>query len=178
MRVAATLQQADTTVTLAFPGIRWVEFAPGGKQLILLAADLQTVLIPHIKINARHVAAAVVFGFGAPQFEVHFKITLAVHARFTFEHAKAMVGTVTVQFADRRHQVVQVGLHAPEQRIIFYAVFAPAVLPALALMAKLPGRYHMLPLQPRAALSVFARHIATAAGINLLTTEVAVTIKG
>src|SRR5690606_39899043 len=73
--VTLPLQQADTTVTLAFPGIRRVEFAPGGKELMLLAADLQTVLIPHIKINARHIAAAVVFGFGAPQFEVHFKIT-------------------------------------------------------------------------------------------------------
>src|SRR5690606_32814429 len=75
-------------------------------------------------------------------------------------------------------QIVQVGLHTPEQRIIFYAVFAPAVLPALTLMAKLPGRNYMLPLQPRAALSVFARCVATTTGINLLAAEGAITIKG
>src|SRR5690606_854824 len=113
MRVAAPLQQGNATVTLAFPGIRRVEFAPGGKELILLAADLQTVLIPHIKINARHSTSTIIFRLGTPQFEVHFKITLAVHARLTLEHAKAIVGTVTVQLAHRRHQVVQVGFHAP-----------------------------------------------------------------
>src|SRR5690606_27546225 len=45
-------------------------------------------------------------------------------------------------------------------------------------MAKFPGRYHMLPLQPCAALSVFARCVATTAGINLLAAEGAITIKG
>src|SRR5690606_23879793 len=76
MRVAAPLQQGNATITLALPGIRRVEFAPGGKELILLAADLQTVLIPHIKINARHITATIIFRLGATQFEVHFKITL------------------------------------------------------------------------------------------------------
>src|SRR5690606_2010412 len=175
MRVAAPLQQGNATITLALPGIRRVELAPGGKQLILLPTDLQTVLIAHIKIDTRHIAATIIFRLGATQFEVHFKITLTVHARPTLEHAKAIVGTVTVQLAHRRHQVVQVGFHAPEQRIIFYAVFAPAVLPALTLMAKLPGRNYMLPLRPRAALSVFARCVATTAGINLLAAEGAIT---
>src|SRR5690606_14795243 len=74
MRVAATLQQGHATVTLAFPGIRRIEFAPGGKELVLLTADGQTVLIAHIKIDTRYIAATIIFRLGATQFEVHFKI--------------------------------------------------------------------------------------------------------
>ena len=72
---------------------------------------------------------------------------------------------VAVHFADRRLQVVQIGFYLAIGGV-FVAVLAPAVLPALQLVAELPGRHHVFPLDALRALGVFTHLIATAGEIR------------
>lgn len=70
-------------------------------------------------------------------------------------------GLSRINLADARYQVVQVGFGAFEHVIMARTVFAPAVLPAAALMPDLPGRHNVLPLDARRAVGVFARNVTT-----------------
>lgn len=74
--------------------------------------------------------------------------------------AKTEIVSVAIHLADARHQVVQVGFGPLVDRVLAGAVLAPAILPALALMADLPGRNNVFPFNTCRPVGVFARDIA------------------
>lgn len=82
-----------------------------------------------------------------------------------------------INLADARHQVVQVGLGALVHRVLAGAVLAPAVLPALALMADLPGRNNVFPLNTRCPVGVLAGDIAAGFQVHPVTVVFAAAIK-
>ncbi|MNI82845.1 hypothetical protein D3C73_1396000 [compost metagenome] len=62
-------------------------------------------------------------------------------------------------------QVVHVAFHLAIDRI-FGAIFTSTVLPALALMTKLPGRNHVFPFNTAGAVFVFPHFIAAGFEVN------------
>ena len=69
-------------------------------------------------------------------------------------------GLSRINLADAGYQVVQVGFSNFEHRVIAGAVFSPATLPALALMADLPGGNDMFPLDTCGTIGIFAWDVA------------------
>ena len=74
-----------------------------------------------------------------------------------------------INFADARHQVMQVCLGALEHLIMARAVFSPSVLPALAQIPDLPGRYDVFPLNARGAVGVFAGDVTAGFQVDPVT---------
>ena len=77
-----------------------------------------------------------------------------------WQPAKAEVVAIAIDLADAGYQVVQVGFRALEDSIGTRAVFASAVLPALALMPDLPSRDNMLPLDACGPVRVLTWDVA------------------
>lgn len=82
-----------------------------------------------------------------------------------------------INLADARYQVVQVSFSALEDGVGARAVLASAVLPALALMADLPGRDNVLPLDARRPVGVFTRNVAAGFQVDPVTRVLAAAIE-
>lgn len=72
---------------------------------------------------------------------------------------------------------MQVGLGALVDLVVARAVLAPAILPALALVADLPGRDDVLPFDARGAVEVLARRVAAGGQVDLVALVLAAAIK-
>ena len=72
---------------------------------------------------------------------------------------------------------MQVGLGLFVGRVVLAAVLASALLPALALMADLPGRDNVLPLDAFSPLGILARYIAAGREVDPVAVVLAATIK-
>ena len=91
--------------------------------------------------------------------KINFHRTLAVLTFTAVPLAVHKVGTIAIDLTDRWLQVMHVAFHLAIFRV-FGAVFAPAVLPALTLMAELPCRHYVLPFNPAGAVLIFTHFIA------------------
>ncbi|MND86200.1 hypothetical protein D3C80_781530 [compost metagenome] len=97
--------------------------------------------------------------------------------RLLGQPAKAEVAAIAIDFANAGHQVVQISLGLLVNRVVAGAVLATALLPALALMADLPGRNNMLPLDAGCAFGIFTWHITAGCKVHPVTGVLAATVK-
>ncbi|VXA80174.1 conserved hypothetical protein [Aeromonas salmonicida] len=161
--IGIALQLADAAVALALPAISRVLPVPGFEQFTLLRGEAQPVLLAHIEVGAGDLASYQPFGWLHPALlEVHQHLALAVLIRGAIPVGEAVVGPVAIYLADGGEEVVHVPLHLVEL-IALAAIFASTLLPALQLMAKFPGGYHVFPLDTGGSFGLLARFI-TAAG--------------
>ena len=86
-------------------------------------------------------------------------------------------GLSRINLANARHQVVQVCFCTFENVVAACAVLSPVVLPALALMADLPGGNDMLPLDTGRTASVLARDVAAGCEVDAIAGVFAAAIK-
>ena len=147
-----------------------------------MGGQAQPILLAHVEVGAGYLAAYRPLGRLHPAIlEVHQHLALAVLVRLAVPVGEAVVGPIAVHLADGGEEVVHVPLHLVEL-VALAAVLAPALLPALELVAELPGGDHVLPLDARGAIGLLARQVAAAlpVGGHLLAAEldVAAAIEG
>ncbi|MNF94258.1 hypothetical protein D3C84_769630 [compost metagenome] len=125
-------------------------------------------MLAHVEIGPGDHAADGRAGHDLFRLEVDLGQARAVLTRLLRQPAEAEVAAVAIDLADAGHQVVQVGLGLLVGRVVSRTVFSPTLLPALTLMADLPRRDNVLPLDARGALGVFARHIPAGCEVHLV----------
>src|SRR5699024_900924 len=112
---------------------------PDHENTLLLARHRKAVAVEHIECDASHQPFDAIPWLCRSLLEVCTSRTRAVLVGHVLRHhAKVVIAAIPIDLADYRRQVVQVGLHDTKYWIAGLAVFAPTVLPALALMAKRP----------------------------------------
>src|SRR5690606_12456405 len=98
-------------------------------------------------------------------FEIDLHGALTVLAFATVPLAVHEVSAVAIDLTHGGLQVVHIAVHLAVDRI-FCAIFTSTVLPALALVAKLPGRNNVLPAYSAGAILVLADLIAAGSTIH------------
>jgi hypothetical protein len=98
-------------------------------------------------------------------FKIDFHGALTVLAFAAVPLAIHKVTAIAVHFSDRRLQVMHIAFDFAVHRI-FGAVLPSAILPALALVPKLPGGHYVFPLNPAGAVFIFTHFIAAGLKVN------------
>ena len=164
IRIMVALHFSDTLVALALPVADRIHFIPSVEQLGLLARKSEAVAVAHIEVNAGNRATRTFRRLSDFSFEINLHAALTVLAFATVPLTVHKVTAVAVNLTDGGLQVMHIAFHFAIFRI-FGAVFSATVLPALALMAKLPRRHDVFPLDPAGAVFIFTDFIA--AGLQI-----------
>ncbi len=148
------LHAGNALIALTLPLANRIEFIPSGHQLRLLLRYTELVSIAHVKLGTGNGTARPGRWLGQliPEVDLHRALTVLLVSIVPLAVHK--VAAVAVHLTNRRLQVVQVDFDTAIAAL-FGTVFMPAVLPALALMTKAPGRNHVLPLDAPGTISVF-----------------------
>ena len=134
-------------------------------------------MLAHIEVGARDHAA---YGrarhdfFG---FEINLCQARPVLTGLCGQPTKTEVVSITVNLTNAGHQVVQVGFCHFVDRVVTGAIFSSAVLPALALMANLPGGNNVFPFNTRCTIGIFTRDVTAAFKVDAVASVFAATIK-
>lgn len=138
--IGIALHAGDALVARALPFADRMLAVPDVVQAPVLFRQAQFVALAHVQIGAGDGTAAVLGWHGRALLEVHHEGTGTVLAGLFAKHAETEVAAVTVYLADHRDQIVQIGFGQAENGVLGGALLAPALLPALTLMADDPGR--------------------------------------
>src|SRR5690606_14344563 len=177
MGIGIALYAGDTPVAPVFPFADRVLAVPDFVEAFVLPGQAQVVALAHVQVGAGNGAAAVFRRHRRALLEVHHEGTGAVLSGLFAEHAEAVVAAVAIDLADHRHQVVQVGFGLAEDGVLRGALLAPALLPALALMADHPGRDYVFPLDACGAFGLLAWNVAAAGKVDPIAFEGAAAIE-
>ncbi|BAK12522.1 hypothetical protein PAJ_2442 [Pantoea ananatis AJ13355] len=124
------------------------------------------ILVAHIEVSPGYRATGPFGRLRLLVFKINLHAALTVLFIRTVPLTVGIVTAIAIHFTDCRLQIMQVGFDTAIVGI-FAAIFAAAVLPALTLMAELPGGHHVFPLDTCGAVGIFARLVATAVQIRL-----------
>ena len=175
--ITATHDASDGLVALAFPSLDRVSLVPGFVKLTVLLGQAQIISFAHVKVGARNHAANRRSGHDLFGFEVDLRQARAILARLCRQPAKTEIVAITINLANAGDQVMKVRFRNFVNRVIAGAVFSATVLPALTLMANLPGRNDMFPLDACCPVGIFTRDIATGFKVDPVACVFAATIK-
>lgn len=124
--VAVAHHAANLLVAPAFPFADRVLAVPGFVGAAVECGQAQLVAFGHIQVDTRRCTACLRRRHGGLGLEVDHHRAASVLRWFVAEHAKGVVGAVSIYFANARHQVVQVGFGGLEACIVARAILAPA----------------------------------------------------
>jgi hypothetical protein len=90
--------------------------------------------------------------FSNPLIDVNLCGTVAILGSYSGCHAVVQVASITVYLTHNGIEVEQIRFHRTEDGVVIHTVLSTAVLPALALMTKRPGRNNVLPFSAVGAI--------------------------
>lgn len=175
--ITAAHDASHGLVALAFPCLDRVSLVPGFVKLAILLGQAQIILFAHVKVGARNHAANRRSGHDLFGLEVDLRQARAILARLCRQPAKTEIVAITVNLADAGDQVMKVRFRNFVDRVIAGAVFSTSALPALTLVANLPGWNDVLPLDTGCPGGIFARDVATGFKVDPVASVLAATVK-